>query len=171
MSLNTPTIPAPFQSYAHDGLLLSYGWRASGQSVGTSEPPPVTPSQAANWESELKQLYQAGEGLTATLAGLWLLWGDLDRSHEFSQSLNTPLGSLWHAVMHRLEGDHGNSLYWYSRAGEHVVFHELRNLDANYPQSLVEASADGQRPSWVAEMACHEWRQLFQLSTVELIHD
>jgi hypothetical protein len=51
----------------------------------------------------------------AMLAGLWL-WHDwLDRSHVISQSLHHATGSFWHAIMHRREGDFGNSKYWYDR--------------------------------------------------------
>lgn len=51
----------------------------------------------------------------ACLAGLWLLHDQLDRSHAISQQIETPLGSLWHAVMHRREGDYSNAKYWLAR--------------------------------------------------------
>lgn len=58
----------------------------------------------------------------ALLAGLWL-WHDwLDDSHGISQSLQNSSGSLWHAIMHRREGDFSNSKYWYQRAGDHAIF-------------------------------------------------
>ena len=57
----------------------------------------------------------------AALAGLWL-WHDwLDRSHEISQSIPTPTGSYWHAIMHRREGDFSNAKYWYARCRRHPV--------------------------------------------------
>jgi hypothetical protein len=57
----------------------------------------------------------------AALAGLWL-WHDwLDRSHEISQSVATPTGSYWHAIMHRREGDFSNAKYWYARCRRHPV--------------------------------------------------
>ena len=43
------------------------------------------------------------------MSGLWLLAGDLDRSHTISQSIGSAEGSFWHAIMHRREGDFGNS--------------------------------------------------------------
>lgn len=56
------------------------------------------------------------------LAGLWLWHDFLDESHEISQQIDTPEGSYWHAIMHRREGDFGNSKYWYRRVGNHPVF-------------------------------------------------
>src|SRR5688572_13247850 len=53
------------------------------------------------------------------LAGLWLYVDDLDRSHRISQDLDNQTGSMWHAIMHRREGDFANSLYWLRRAGDH----------------------------------------------------
>ncbi|MFN4241812.1 MAG: hypothetical protein ACK4PI_01090 [Tepidisphaerales bacterium] len=55
----------------------------------------------------------------AMLAGLWLWQDYLTESHELCQALDTPSGSLWHAIVHRREGDFGNSRYWYSRAARH----------------------------------------------------
>ena len=58
----------------------------------------------------------------ACLAGLWLRINDLDQSHRISQDLATPEGSYLHAIMHRREGDYGNSKYWLRRVGNHPVF-------------------------------------------------
>lgn len=55
----------------------------------------------------------------AALAGLWLWHDFLDESHTISQSLSSPEGSFWHAIMHRREGDFWNSKYWLRRIGEH----------------------------------------------------
>ena len=55
------------------------------------------------------------------LAGLWLLHGFLDESHEISQSLKTSEGSFWHGIMHRIERDFWNSKYWYRQVGSHQV--------------------------------------------------
>lgn len=55
------------------------------------------------------------------VAGLWLLAGDLERSHAISQSMPSAEGSLWHAIMHRSEGDYWNSKYWYRKAKGHPV--------------------------------------------------
>ncbi len=59
------------------------------------------------------------------LSGLWLLAGELDRSHTISQSVETAEGSYWHGIMHRREGDFWNSKYWFRRVGRHSVLAEL----------------------------------------------
>lgn len=61
------------------------------------------------------------------MAGLWLLAGELDRSHDISQTLDSPTGSYWHGIMHRREGDFSNAKYWMRRAAGHPVFEELAN--------------------------------------------
>lgn len=50
-------------------------------------------------------------------AGLWLYADELDASHRISQSLPDAAGAYWHAIMHRREGDFGNSKYWVRSAG------------------------------------------------------
>jgi hypothetical protein len=61
----------------------------------------------------------------ALLSGLWL-WHDwLDSSHTLSQSIHTPTGSFWHAIMHRREGDFSNAKYWYARCRSHPVLRSM----------------------------------------------
>lgn len=62
---------------------------------------------------------------SACESGLWLRHHDLDRSHDISQQIDTPTGSYWHGIMHRLEGDFGNAKYWFRRVGTHPIFPHL----------------------------------------------
>ena len=55
-------------------------------------------------------------------SALWLLAGDLDRSHSISQEIETSNGSFWHGIMHRREADFSNAKYWFRRVGHHPVF-------------------------------------------------
>jgi hypothetical protein len=55
------------------------------------------------------------------IAGLWLRFDFLDESHRVSQSIDTPDGSYWHALMHRREPDYANAKYWLRRTGAHPV--------------------------------------------------
>jgi hypothetical protein len=71
--------------------------------------------------------------LAAATAALWLLAGDLDRSHAISQNLDSPQGSFWHGVMHRREGDFGNAKYWFRRAGSLPFDDALAIAVANDP--------------------------------------
>lgn len=59
------------------------------------------------------------EEAKAVVSGLWLWHDFLDISHTISQSIETPSGSFWHAIMHRREGDFSNAKYWYRRVGMH----------------------------------------------------
>ena len=59
------------------------------------------------------------------IAGLWLLHGYLDQSHQISQQVGSSTGSYWHGIMHRREGDYGNSKYWFRRVGNHVIWEQL----------------------------------------------
>jgi hypothetical protein len=63
----------------------------------------------------------------ACLSGLWLLHDFLEESHHISQDLDTPAGSMWHAIMHRREPDAWNSKYWWRRAGAHPVIDALQS--------------------------------------------
>ena len=58
---------------------------------------------------------------SAMLSGLWLYHDWLEESHTISQDLHSETGSLWHAIMHRREGDFSNSKYWYARCRSHAV--------------------------------------------------
>lgn len=116
-------------------------------------------------------------GHDAIKAGLWLYVDELDRSHEYSQSIYTPTGSFWHAIMHRREGDFPNAKYWYRKAGRHPA---MNNIDlagggsasgsamAGYdPDAFVDrvaranARCESDSPDLVA-LQHHEWRALFE---------
>lgn len=75
----------------------------------------------------------------ACRSGLWLLAGDLDRSHTISQEIGAPEGSYWHGIMHRREGDYGNAKYWFGRVGDHPVFTTIGH--EAHRQNLVEDPA------------------------------
>ena len=92
---------------------------------------------------ELANLLDRGRGVdwsgiesarrSLCLSGLWLLAGDLDRSHSISQEISSPDGSFWHGIMHRREGDFGNAKYWFRKVGAHPVLDQLSKLsDGDY---------------------------------------
>jgi hypothetical protein len=58
-------------------------------------------------------------------AGLHLLNGDWEHAHRIAQGLEDPVGSHWHALVHRHEPDFDNSKYWLARVGESPVYAAL----------------------------------------------
>jgi hypothetical protein len=59
------------------------------------------------------------------ISAAWLLHDYLDESHKISQEIETPMGSFWHGIMHRREGDFSNAKYWFRRVGQHPVLEAL----------------------------------------------
>ncbi len=49
----------------------------------------------------------------------------IDEAHVIFQEAKSDLGSYWHGVMHRREGDFDNARYWFRRAGVLPVFDVL----------------------------------------------
>ena len=72
----------------------------------------------------------------ACRSGLLLRLNDLDGSHDLSQQIHSSTGSFWHGIMHRREGDFGNSKYWFRRVSDHEVFGGL----ADAAQAIEPAS-------------------------------
>ncbi len=53
------------------------------------------------------------EAIDLALGGQW------DAAHRIVQEFDGDPNAAWiHAVLHKIEGDHNNSRYWYSRAGK-----------------------------------------------------
>jgi hypothetical protein len=75
----------------------------------------------------------------ACRSGLLLRLSDLDGSHRISQQIHSPTGSFWHGIMHRREGDFGNSKYWFRRVGQHEVFAGL---------AAAAGAIDAERAAW-----------------------
>jgi len=99
-------------------------------------------------------------GNPAAAAALWLYADELDRSHTISQSLHTATGSFLHGIMHRREGDFGNSLYWLAQARHHPVWDTIPGYDPHALVRAVEAGAADaprlvalQRAEWNAVLA------------------
>ena len=66
---------------------------------------------------------EAGGDPPAELSGpakaLWLTKADRwDDAHDVAQDLGSKLGDWIHGLLHLIEGDIGNSAYWYNRAGQ-----------------------------------------------------
>ncbi len=73
-----------------------------------------------------------------SISALWLLAGDLDASHEISQSIPMPDGSFWHGIMHRREGDFWNAKYWFRKVGDHPVLRALKATNYGDAEQFVD---------------------------------
>jgi len=71
------------------------------------------------------------------------LAADWRRAHEIVQELNDPLACWIHAILHKMEGDAGNSRYWYSRAGDRQ-YEDFADLRTELEAALAFAAASGQ---------------------------
>ena len=96
-------------------------------------------------------------------SGLWLLHNFLHDSHDISQSIHSPEGSWWHAIMHRTEGDFSNAKYWYRRVGEHEA---MSNIGSGFaPFSFVDQCEQEYRGGVLSDaaqqLAFAEWTALF----------
>lgn len=91
-------------------------------------------------------------------AALWLYVDDLERSHQISQTIESPVGWLLHGIMHRREGDFWNSKYWFRKAGDK---HVLTKMEPAAFVDRVERSYMNNPPDLV-EMQRQEWQTLFE---------
>ena len=101
---------------------------------------------------------------TSLLAGLWLYFDWLDESHRISQSIDTPTGSFWHAIMHRREGDFSNSKYWYARCASHP---SLQTLAAQAPRLINTLPADKS----LLRLIAAGWNSNAFVDLVEQVHE
>src|SRR5580658_6555779 len=109
------------------------------------------------------------------LAGLLLIAGCWDEAHEAASDLDTPEGSYWHALIHRMEPDTWNSNYWFGRVGQHPLFpavlERARAIPARPGQAAIQLG-----PRWDSKRfndLCEEARMSTDaalVKTVEEIH-
>lgn len=110
-------------------------------------------------------------------AALWIYADELERSHQISQAIDSPTGAFWHAIMHRRDGDFGNSKHWYKKVGKHPAMTRIdaagggagAGTDAGHydPQQFVDRAerafhkGEKDQPELVALQRL-EWQALFE---------
>ncbi len=82
--------------------------------------------------------------------GLFYAMDALDECHRIFQEDHTDLGSYWHGMMHRREGDFENARYWLRRAGELPIAAALHR-DAARVSPLM-----ARQPTWDAYLLTGE---------------
>jgi hypothetical protein len=72
--------------------------------------------------------------------GLFYLLDALAEAHTIFQEAKGDLGSYWHGMVHRREGDFDNARYWFRRAGELPIFTEIHRAAANHSELMARQS-------------------------------
>lgn len=105
-------------------------------------------------------LFQAKPPL---VSGLWLYIDALDRSHKVSQGIDTPAGSFWHGIMHRREGDFGNSHYWFNDTGAHPAMAAIEDYEPHAFIDEVQRHHRHDAPDLpdLVDLQRREWQALF----------
>ncbi|MBC7804990.1 MAG: hypothetical protein H7145_02450, partial [Akkermansiaceae bacterium] len=99
--------------------------------VERSDDAPLIPKQV--YRPDLQQkiigLYKDGVVSCNIAALLHLLNDDLDSAHVLSQAHeDDPTANYVHQIVHRREGDFGNTRYWVAKTGPHPFYTELAPL-------------------------------------------
>ncbi len=116
----------------------------------------LTPTEPLEWNLPAKirdasdEVLSGGKEITdrkifALVRGALLYAVDaLDAAHRIFQDEPGDLGSYWHGMMHRREGDFDNARYWFRRAGGLPIFDRMH-------EAAAEASANmAKQPTWDA---------------------
>lgn len=124
-------------------------------------------------KADALELFPGARDPQSALGGLFLYFSCLTEAHELAQSVETPEGSYWHGIMHRMEGDAFNAGYWFRRVGRHSVFPALHREAGllGYTQGrewdpfsfirFCEASAQANDDGLAKRVQLAEWQVLF----------
>lgn len=87
----------------------------------------------------------------------------LDRDSKHLREM-TETFAFWHAIMHRREGDFGNSKYWYARCRSHPL---LAAVAANAREVIARAPAD----KALLRFSMNEWNGAAFVDFVQSVHE
>jgi len=77
---------------------------------------------------------------TLVRGGLFYALDAIDEAHKIFQDSSGDLGSYWHGMMHRREGDFDNARYWFRRAGTLPIFDALHGAAAEFSADMARQS-------------------------------
>jgi hypothetical protein len=72
--------------------------------------------------------------------GLLYALDAIDEAHKIFQDSPGDLGSYWHGMMHRREGDFDNARYWFRRSGVLPFFDELHRVACEHSAVMARQS-------------------------------
>ena len=98
----------------------------------------------------------AASSLALVRGGLYYAVDALDEGHRIFQEDHTDLGSYWHGMMHRREGDFDNARYWFRRASALPIAGSLHAESAHVsPLMARQATWDPYVLTGECEQAAH----------------
>ncbi len=105
---------------------------------------PLTARSDAPIVSELTSLLANSSTIRGTSleALLWLRIGSIEQAHEIAQSDPSPMGSYLHGVVHRIEGDHWNSKYWFRRVQSPSLLYVIQSSVAKQGSTSLDANSE-----------------------------
>ncbi len=72
--------------------------------------------------------------------GLLYAVDGIPEAHAIFQDAKSDLGSYWHGMMHRREGDFDNARYWFRRAGSLPFFNALHRVASEHSAVMARQS-------------------------------
>jgi hypothetical protein len=125
-------------------------------------PPPLSPGGV--YDSTLTARIDALAADEMNKALLHLLNDDLQRVHAIAQSMEGDrTADYLHAIVHRREGDYGNSKYWLGRAQGHPVLARVFGGDEGASTFVDRCRAAGGAGSQERELEEIQRRELTEL--------
>ena len=91
---------------------------------------------------------------TLVRAALLYAVDDLDAAHRIFQDEPGDLGSYWHGMTHRREGDFDNARHWFRRAGRLPCFSKMHEAAREHSPTMAK------QPTWDAYLLTGQCEQV-----------
>jgi hypothetical protein len=131
----------PRYSFFIDGLLSDSSLLQKLRPTESANPDAVISIREAS-DSELTSGGQIASKTLFPLVRGGLLYAEdaLDESYRIVQQIRDDIGSYWHGMIYRREGDFENARDWFRRVGSHPVFGDLHHAAAGVSPDMAKQS-------------------------------